>query len=276
MTNDAVSSYPVSSWSDWVALRLVGADAVEWLNGQCTQSVSHDFRGRAVETALCDERGRVWAFGLLTVGADGVLLALDRSRAGRFEQVVEERVILEDVRVERLDGVVPGLARQPNHSAILTARAGSWWLSFSVDGTFEVPLDRDAAEIALGWPGLAEFAAEPLVQELGPEFLSRAVSFSKGCYVGQEIVARVQSRGRVHRRWVALTLAEPLGPGATVLAASGKEAAVLRQGRLWDRCWLGSALLSIDDAVPGQIVAVKSGEKVFQASIAVPGRIDLP
>jgi len=276
MTNDAVSSYPTSSWADWVPMRLVGRDAAEWLNGQCTQAVAAVPAAPCLETGFCDERGRVWAFGFLTVRSGEVVLALDRSRVGRFEQTVEERVILEDVRLEKLDGVVARLAPEPDPAAVLAVPAGRWWLSLSTSGAAESAVDRDAAEIALGWPGAAEFAQAPLVQELGQEFLSRAVSFSKGCYVGQEIVARVQSRGRVHRRWVALTVPKPLAAGATVLAASGREAAVLRQGRLPDDRWICSALLSIEDAVPGQIVAVKSGERVLEASIAVPGRIDLP
>lgn len=258
-------------------MRLSGADAAEWLNGQCSQAVSASSSSEPLETALCDERGRVWGFGMVAARPGEVLLALDRSPAARFAEIVEERVILEDLRLERLDGVVGRLVPEPEPSAVFAKRAGRWWLSFSsTDSATGASMDRDGAEIALGWPGCAEFSVAPLVQELGPEFLERAVSFSKGCYVGQEIVARVQSRGRVHRRWVSLPLSEPLAAGAVVRTASGREAPVLRQGRLSERLWLASAFVSTEDAVPGQMVIVASGERVLESSIAFPGRIDLP
>src|SRR5262249_18778244 len=46
--------------------------------------------------------------------------------------------------------------------------------------------------------------------------LERAVSFTKGCYIGQEIVARIASRGGVNRRLVRLRSQSAMTPGASV------------------------------------------------------------
>jgi aminomethyltransferase len=52
------------------------------------------------------------------------------------------------------------------------------------------------------------------------------VSFNKGCYTGQEIIARLESRGRLAKRLVRLTAAEPLSAG-TALTAGGKSAGTI-------------------------------------------------
>ena len=52
-----------------------------------------------------------------------------------------------------------------------------------------------------------------------------AVSFNKGCYLGQEIVERIRARGHVNKHLTKLELAEPVPPG-TKLTIDGKEAEV--------------------------------------------------
>jgi folate-binding protein YgfZ len=52
---------------------------------------------------------------------------------------------------------------------------------------------------------------------------SRALHFSKGCYLGQEIVERINSRGNVHRTFTAFTLEGTLPPAGTYLEAEGKQ-----------------------------------------------------
>ena len=89
--------------------------------------------------------------------------------------------------------------------------------------------DRDAVRAALEFPDGDEAAAEVLRVERGrPRYgvdlddsvipqeaglNERAVSFTKGCYVGQETVARLYYRGRPNRRLLGLRLSEPAPPG---------------------------------------------------------------
>ena len=56
----------------------------------------------------------------------------------------------------------------------------------------------------------------------------RAVNFEKGCYVGQETVARLFYRGKPNRRLLGLRLAEPLDVGHRADAAASKTVAVVR------------------------------------------------
>jgi folate-binding protein YgfZ len=78
-------------------------------------------------------------------------------------------------------------------------------------------------EAAIPWFG-TDFDEHQIPQEAGVE--STHISFTKGCYTGQEIVERVRSRGHVNRRLTGLLFnsAEVPKPGATVLAKDGTEA----------------------------------------------------
>jgi len=78
-------------------------------------------------------------------------------------------------------------------------------------------------EAGLPWFG-TDFDEHQIPQEAGVE--STHISFTKGCYTGQEIVERVRSRGHVNRRLTGLLFnsAEVPKPGATVLAKDGTEA----------------------------------------------------
>ena len=74
----------------------------------------------------------------------------------------------------------------------------------------------EAARIEAGSPAPADIDAKTLPQELGRD--ARAISFTKGCYLGQETVARIDALGHVNRRLVVLATAAPPAVGAAVTA----------------------------------------------------------
>lgn len=91
---------------------------------------------------------------------------------------------------------------------------------------------RHALRIEAGEPAFgADFDEETIPLEAGLE--SRAISFTKGCYVGQEVIVRVRDRGhgRVARRLVGLLADAPVSPGA-VITAGAREA-----GRITSATW---------------------------------------
>jgi len=70
--------------------------------------------------------------------------------------------------------------------------------------------------IEAGWPRVGhEITGDEFPQELG---LDEAVDYEKGCYLGQETVARIHYRGQVNRLLRGLRLSEPMAPGATLHA----------------------------------------------------------
>ena len=103
------------------------------------------------------------------------------------------------------------------------------------------PLATTADSVNVGWPGEAEFAAELMPQSFGAAFVRSSISFSKGCFTGQELVGRLDARGsNVPWRLVrtrgpstpsinAVLLSKgPAGPqGVTTAVTSGTEVVAL-------------------------------------------------
>jgi len=83
------------------------------------------------------------------------------------------------------------------------------------------PIDEAAYDYLRIEAGLPRFGRELTLDYIPLEAgLWADVSFSKGCYVGQEIIARMESRGKLAKRLVRLRPDAPLEPGATISAGS--------------------------------------------------------
>jgi folate-binding protein YgfZ len=102
------------------------------------------------------------------------------------------------------------------------AQAGRIWDSLLAAGAKPVGMDaQERVRVAAGIPRYGQDIHDrDLPQETGQQ---QALNFNKGCYVGQEIVERIRSRGQVHRIFTGLVIeGEPPNPGAKI-AIEGKE-----------------------------------------------------
>lgn len=114
-------------------------------------------------------------------------------------------------------------------------------------------LTFNSLRIRSGAPGRLELSPDYIPLEVG---LWDEISFSKGCYTGQEIIARMESRGRVAKVLVKLSLAAMIAAPAPVYA-SGKSVGTLTSsaeaadGRLY-----ALAVLKTDRAQPGAALSV--------------------
>ncbi|MDE3065518.1 MAG: hypothetical protein KGJ36_07600, partial [Acidobacteriota bacterium] len=121
-----------------------------------------------------------------------------------------------------------------------------------VEGPFATTADLVDAR----WPGAREFARELAPHSFGSRVLDRTVSFTKGCYTGQELVARLDARGAK----VPWRLVHATGPSvdaiAAVLASTGPDGprgvttAVVRDGAV---AALAVAHRSLGDAQYGAV-----------------------
>ncbi len=101
-----------------------------------------------------------------------------------------------------------------------------------------------------------EHSTEYIPLETG---LTDAVSFTKGCYVGQEIIARMESRNRLAKRLMGLRLSQPVASGAKLLH-KGKEAGDFTSSAVSPRFGaIGLAYVRTAAAVPGTILQVGDG-----------------
>ena len=187
-------------------LRISGADARMFLQGQ----LSNDMDLLSAERLLCaglhSPQGRVLALLWLTARSVDEIFALLPAELAttaanalrRF--VLRARVNMEIVPVSALIAALPGAP-----AATVAARVQA---------------------IANGQPQVyAASSGQFIAQMLNLDCVG-AVSFSKGCYTGQEVIARAHYRGRVKRRMqrFATTDALPRTPGTTLRLADGRSA----------------------------------------------------
>jgi aminomethyltransferase len=119
-----------------------------------------------------------------------------------------------------------------------------------------------AGETAYQWLRLA--AGQPEAgHELTEDYIPleanlwHAVSFTKGCYIGQEIIARMESRGKLARRLMGLRLEAAVAPGGEVRAADGATAGqATSAGVVPDLGPVALAYLKTAQAQPGAAVTV--------------------
>jgi folate-binding protein YgfZ len=104
-----------------------------------------------------------------------------------------------------------------------TATVGKLWKFLMTGGA--TPAGFSALETFRVAEGLPAFGLDILERDLPQEAAqTRALNFNKGCYLGQEIVERIRSRGNVHRHLCHLELDGPLPAAGTALTLDGAEA----------------------------------------------------
>lgn len=224
---------------------LRGSDALDWLQGQVSQDLRGLEMGEVRYAAMATATGQVvdvLAIGRILRGVvvTGQTLSALADRLDRF-------VIMEDIEAEFLDGPVwtvqgPRSLTLQQHSAsdlgdqIWLRRkrslAGGWDVIGVEDVRPLMPQDEFEAESILsGIPLLGiDTTEKTLVSELGPDFLADHVSYTKGCYTGQEVIHRIYARGKVNKLWVKLKLESFVQAPASVTLEGKEVGTLLRSG----------------------------------------------
>ncbi len=240
----------------WIRVR--GEDRVRWLNGMVTNSIGGLGAGEGCFNLLLNAQGRIqgtaWAFQM----GQEILLETDAAQARGMVESLDRFVIMDDVELQDVsegweglvvmgpaaglqlravgfevpEGARTGL-RQVGEAVVvhkagrLFARWEVWGPKEGVERARARLMEAGAAEGGeeiLKWARLLEgvprFGVDIRERELPQETgLVEALHFSKGCYLGQEIVERIRSRGSVHRAFVGLEINGTLPePGAAVTA----------------------------------------------------------
>lgn len=112
-------------------------------------------------------------------------------------------------------------------------QADAWETRLAAAGAVAASADAwETLRIESGWPMFGrDFDAEMLPQELGRD--SQAISLTKGCYLGQETVARIDALGHVNKRLATLRFNGTSPPEIDAALTSGDAAA----GRVTSACW---------------------------------------
>jgi folate-binding protein YgfZ len=285
-------------------LAVTGPDAAEYLQGQLTNDVEGLKPGEGQYAALLDRKGHMQAdMRVLRPEPEEVWLDTEPGALAAARRHLEMYSIGRDVKVADVTGErailsligprsveIAGTAALPEHSCEATAVAGVECLAAGTrDGIDLIPAAAEAerlreALLAAGAVAVSPEAVEILRVEAGvPRFgaemgtetmpaeagiVEDVVSFTKGCYIGQETVARLHYKGRPNRHLRGLRLSAPAEPG-TALRLGEKE--VGRLGGAVVSPALGPIGLAIlrREAEPGVELAV--GEDGVTARV-----VDLP
>jgi hypothetical protein len=206
---------------DRAVLRVRGADAFEFLQGLLSQDVALLAPERPLYAGLLSAQGKTLFAVLLFAGEDGEILidvaaaqadALARRLAMYKLRKAVEIAAAPELAVFAAKQAVEGRAMDPR-----TALLGARWIAAGPGDSAADDAGWRAHRLALGVAEAAELGSDALLWlETGADLLN-GVSFTKGCYVGQENTARMHHRDRVRRRIVPLRLAGagagPVGEG---------------------------------------------------------------
>jgi folate-binding protein YgfZ len=221
--------------TDWGVIRAHGEDAAKFLHGQLTQDIERLTPGRAALAGYCSAKGRLLAsFVVWRPAADEVLLACSAdllpATLKRLQMfVLRARCKLSDASAELPlwglagEGAAPAMpawACTAGYIRLPDALPGMpRWLQLGGSAPALPLLDPAAWQALEACSGVARIVAataEQFVPQMVNLELAGGVNFKKGCFPGQEVVARSQYRGTVKRRAQVLTGAAPLQPGQEV------------------------------------------------------------
>ena len=235
-------------------LSVSGADAREFLHAQLTNDIQALPADRAALAGWCSAKGRLLATFLVIPSGDGFQLQLARDLVPTIQKrlslfVLRSKVKITDeseaLRQYGVWGDVPGLQLPSVPFAVVRSNGlvgvrfdegRSLVLSAAAIGGETVPEERwTVEEIRAGRPLITSATQDLFVPQMVNYEKVGGVNFQKGCYPGQEVVARAQYRGQVKRRMSRLPApaGAPLAPGqeynggVVVDSAGGEMLAVL-------------------------------------------------
>ena len=196
------------------AVLVTGADAVPYLQGQISQDIEAVTPGASAWSLVLAPQGKVDAWFRLTRGTGGsFVLDVDHGFGETLVARLERFRLRVDVSFERLDGW--------RMLAVRGHRATEAWLD-TVDAEVRAVVDwpgfggidllgpdtaappglptdgagdLEVARIRAGWPAMGRELTERTIPAEVGGLVESSVSFTKGCYTGQELVARIDSRG---------------------------------------------------------------------------------
>jgi len=237
-------------------LVVTGKDRLSWLNGLVTCDLVKRNEGQARYGLIVVKNGRVLTDVTVVMSADSVEVVLPAALADGVRAHLDHYLVMEDAEIApRADGFEAWMFHGPRSADVLGAARLAGARGGGVDRTglggaiVLVPVDRDDVRAAVaravhdaggiegdeaGWEALrleqgvprfgVDFDETMYPQEASLEHT--AVSFEKGCYLGQEVVCMLEMRGHVKRKLVSIALESTAVPprGTEVTDESGAAA----------------------------------------------------
>jgi folate-binding protein YgfZ len=251
----------------WMGLlKLTGPERQSWLQGMVTNEVEKLTSGQGCYAAHLNAQGKVVAQMIVLVAEDEVWLLVERVAAAKLAAVFERLIIMEDVQVRdasddyevmgllgaAADGVLEQWSGQAfqektlyRHQLIGDARVCRAELGYeaivpreAADEAFRrctavgaVPIGEETWNVLRAEAGLPLYGVDVDETTTMPELGQRGISYDKGCYIGQEVVARIKYIGHVNRRFVGFVCEGSSVPEArSTVQVQGKDVGYVTTG----------------------------------------------
>jgi len=265
-------------------LAISGADTARFLQGQLSADVEKLAPGASTLAGFHNPQGRVIAvLALLRSAPDEFLAVLPRELCPAVETRLRKYILRAKVKIEdrtKSITVLGSMSGTPGQDVPRLSWGGRSMLLVPAErrGEFAVAGETSAAwkraDIAAGLPQVYQATSETFVAQMLNLDLLGAIAFDKGCYTGQEVIARAHYRGRVKRRlqrWHT-PVGEGPGPGDAARGVDGRSLTVVNAVAGANGGW---DVLAVGTFAASAAAPDGSGES-DSAAIVVDGPLPLP
>lgn len=233
-------------------LEVTGSEAKGWLNGLVSCDVLKVSAGQGAFGLVLNKQGKIQSEVEVVATSDGLLLGVSPGVSEKLTAALDKFLVMEDAELKNASAAYAWADFHGTGAAVLAASAAEACggtaavMNFTLRGGATVVLERDRLpelqrfverSPALGLASDADWEAFRISQvfgQFGVDFGEadnpheaaldrRAVSWNKGCYLGQEVVCMLEMRGHVKRKLVPLSVTAnaPPAKGTNVTDAAG-------------------------------------------------------
>lgn len=251
-------------------VRVSGEDRASFLHGQLSNDINNLASGQACYATYNTPKGRVLANMLVVNRGEDLLLVMAQDLTEAIVKrlrmfVLRAKVVFElmpDLAVsgELADNAEPHPAAEPQLSFPAQIQANTVEIALPHTGRLKISTAENAAEyqaeaenawnlheIRSGYPLICAATKEAAVAQMLNQHIIGAVHFRKGCYPGQEIIARAQYRGQV-KRGLAVLGGDSLEAAGIAIKVGEEEAGVILNTALTEQGSLSLAVIKFSAA----------------------------
>ena len=251
-------------------VRVSGEDRASFLHGQLSNDINNLASGQACYATYNTPKGRVLANMLVVNRGEDLLLVMAQDLTEAIVKrlrmfVLRAKVVFElmpDLAVsgELADNAEPHPAAEPQLSFSAQIQENTVEIALPHTGRLKISVAENAAEykagaenawnlheIRSGYPWICASTKEAAVAQMLNQHIIGAVHFRKGCYPGQEIIARAQYRGQV-KRGLAVLSGDSLEAAGIAIKVGEEEAGVILNTALTEQGSLSLAVIKFSAA----------------------------
>ncbi len=208
-----------------VKLRIAGGDALRFLNGQISNDLRKATENFAIQASVLNAKGKLNANVFISLDADSFVLDADPEVREELPARIERYIIADDVQIEdvtdrfaifHVTGQITPISFRPSRTVQVNRFDCSGWDIWSERAELErvrqelsatfVFCNEECAEVLRIEQGIPRWGRELTDQIIPTEanLETTSIDYSKGCYIGQEVISRIKMSGQTNKRLCGL------------------------------------------------------------------------